>query len=189
MNSLLPYRWIGIGLIVLSLLAIIGRDQIVIAGLRTKIAEGAAAFSDYRREAATAARAGEAAARAEERRTATIIQEALDERELQLARERADRVIADAAAGRLQQRYAAALAASRAASGSSTAAGGSAPEPAADLPADLFGGLLEVARQYRDAAEDAITRGELAERSYDALRPSTLTLPAIKLSAPPHDAL
>lgn len=183
--KLLPYKWIGVGLVALALIGVIGVDKVTLAGLRVTVANGERALSDYRREAAVAARAAEGAARSEERRIAATIQEKLDERDHQLVRARADRVIADAATGRLQLRYAAALADSRATRTDPGTAGGSAAAPPGDLPADLFGGLLVVARQYRDAAEDAITAGELAERAYDALMPATLNLPPMKLSAQP----
>lgn len=97
-------------------------------------------------------------------------QEKLDAKERQLTQERADRVIADAAAGRLLQRYHAAVAAAREAAGSAAPATGSPAAAAADLPADMFSRVLEAARQYRDAAESALSAGELAEGYYDALR-------------------
>lgn len=106
---------------------------------------------------------------------------AIDEKDQQIARQVADRVIADAASGELRKRYAAALAASRAATGNPVAVGSGSPAPASDLPADMFSGLLSVAQQYRDAAEDAITRGELAEREYDALHPTAISLGKLKL--------
>jgi len=180
----LPYKWFAVGAAALVLLGIISFDKIKIAGLRTDIATEKAAFSDFRREGAVAARADEIKQRNEEARRVAAQRKADDEREQQLVLARADAATADAAAGRLRARYAAFVAASREARGDPAAAPSSTPEPAADLSADVLGGVLEIARQYVAAAEDAITRGELAERKYDALIVPAVTLSPMRLGQP-----
>lgn len=111
---------------------------------------------------------------ADDQRITDARKKADDENAAQLASARADRVNADAATARLQQRFAAAIAAaSRPRSSDPAAVASSASTPAADLPTDMFGGVVEACRQYRDAAESAFTAGELAESEYDALKEPT----------------
>lgn len=167
--KLLPFKWFAIGAVALVLLAIIGRDQIVIAGLHVKIADGEKSLADHLRADAVATRVAELAQRTEEARRVAAQRKADDDREQQLALARADAATADAAADRLRARYAAIVAASREAGRDPAAPPSSAPEPTGDLCSDVLGGVLAIARQYVAAAEDAITRGELAERKYDAL--------------------
>lgn len=167
--------------ILVVLLAALGAQNVVLERERAGRATDLASYTGERARAAETAQKAIADARTEEQRRTAAIQEKVDEKDKQLAQARADRVIADAATGRLQQRYAAALAAARAAARDPAAPASSASAPPADLPANMFSGLLEVARQYRDAAEDALTSGELAERSYDALTPPSISLTKLKL--------
>lgn len=167
--------------ILVILLAALGAQNVMLEHERAGRADDKANYSTERAKAAIATLKAVADARDEGQRRTAAIQEKIDEKDKQLAQARADRIIADAATGRLQQRYAAALAAARAAARDPAAPASSAAAPAGDLPADMFSGLLEVARQYRDAAEDAITSGELAERSYDALTPPSISLQKLKL--------
>jgi Protein of unknown function (DUF2514) len=155
----LPYKWLGVGLVLLGLLVMIGADKITIAGLRSKLATAKLVMADHLRKDAAAAERAEIKERKEEARRAAAQQKADDDHTAQLTRARSDALIADAAAGRLQQRYAALVAARRQAGSDPAAAPSGTAEPAG----------LSIARQYVDAAEDAITRGELAERRYQAL--------------------
>lgn len=52
---LAPWKWIGVGLVMLGLVGVIGVDRIQIAGLRTVVADGKRAMSDLLREQARAA--------------------------------------------------------------------------------------------------------------------------------------
>lgn len=175
--------WLELGLAA-ALCAVIGVQHVEIEHERAGRATDQAAF-DHERIRATDARMAEIEAnRAEEQRRTAAIQEKVDEKDQQLARARADRVIADAATGRLQQRFAAAVAAARQAARDPDAVASGAAASAGDLPADMFRRLGEIGRQYRDAAESAITAGELAERSYDALTPPKIELPHTVLRAP-----
>ena len=161
--------WIELGLLA-ALGATIGVQRIQIEDGKAARAADQVTFDQQKLRAADARAAEIEANRAEEQRRAAADQESINAKDQQLAQERADRVIADAASGRLQQRFAAALAAARRAAGNSTPPGSSTPAPAADLPTDMFRRVLEAAGQYRDAAESALESGELAEREYDSLK-------------------
>jgi hypothetical protein len=121
---------------------------------------------------AQVAAAAQEAARAEEQRRTAAQKEATDEADKKLARARADVVIADAAAGRLQQRVSALLSAAR---------GGQVPvDPTATQPGqaadDAAGVLANVLfrcvgeyRRMAAIADERGTAGEACVKSYDAL--------------------
>lgn len=163
--------WLELGVLA-GLLGCLGLQNIELQHEKAGRAGDQTSFDRERIRAVDARMAEVEANRAEEQRRTAAIQEKVDEKDQQLARARADRVIADAATGRLQQRFAAAVAAARQAARDPSAVAGGASAPAGDLPADMFRRLGEIGRQYRDAAEDAITAGELAEGQYDALTPA-----------------
>jgi hypothetical protein len=170
------WLWPVVGVFALGMVATIGWLNYRVEDLKEDLSLQGAKFTEARLLASKASAAQEARFRADEQAVRNDQQEKLDEAEKQITQARADRVIADAAAGRLQQRFAAALAAAREAARSPAPAGSGTTAPTGDLPADMFGRVLEVARQYRDAAETALTAGELAERDYDALRARSLLL-------------
>lgn len=122
--------------------------------------------------AAEAARAGALAARLEEQRRVTALQEALDAAELEARRERADRAIADAAAGSLRERIAALVTASRfAARNPGLALGGTPAGDAAGMLADVLGRCEARVRVLAGVADERGRAGQLCERAYDALTP------------------
>lgn len=128
--------------------------------------------ADLRR--AAAARQAMDAARAEEQRRAAAHQEALDAYEAQLTRARADAVIAGAAAGRLQQRVAALVAAARdraAAGNPGPAAPGQAADDAAGVLADVLGRCVARAELLARVADERGTAGSACQRAYEALTP------------------
>lgn len=169
------WLWPVVGVAALGMLATIGWLNYRVDNLKEDLLVQGAKFDHERLLASQASAIAEAKNRATEKQWRDDQQEKLDEAEKQLTQERADRVIADAAAGRLQQRYAAAVAAAREAARNPAPAVGSTAAPTSDLPADMFSRVLEIAGQYRDAAEAALTAGELAERNYDALRQKAST--------------
>lgn len=168
--------WLELGVLA-ALLACLGFQNVELAHEKAGRADDRAGYAEQRSLADKAARAQDALYRADEARIHKDQQEKIDEKDQQLARARADRVIADAADGRLQQRYAAAVAAARQAARDPAPVASSASAPAGDLQTDMFRRLGEIGRQYRDAAEAALTAGELAEGEYDALTPTTFVLP------------
>ena len=126
------------------------------------------------------AAAASEAARIEEQRRAAAQKEATDEADKKLARARADVLIADAASGRLQQRYAALLAAAR--GGQAPVDTGSAqPGPTADdaalLLAELQRRLDARAGELAQYADSARIAGQTCERAYDALAASASSRP------------
>jgi len=131
------------------------------------------------KRAAVAAKAQEEA-RAEEQRRTAAQKEATDEADKKLARARADVVIADAAAGRLQQRIAALLSTARGGQGPGDPAAAQ-PGPATDDPAGVLANVLgRCVADYRRMAAIADERGsagEACQRSYDALAASASSRP------------
>ncbi len=143
-----------------------------IGALELRSAERSIGAAAAKTQCQAQAQATQAAALKQFQQATQTQTEALDAAAKQLAAARADGAGARAATDRLRRTYAAALAASRGAS----AVGASPAASALDLPADLFSRVVDAAQQYRDAAEDALTAGELCERSYDALTPVTFEL-------------
>lgn len=108
--------------------------------------------------------AHQAAAAAEERRRTAAIAEVANEAQRQSNRARADADTARASLGRLLER-------ARGDGIRPPAAAASAPAgSAADLSADVLGGLGEAARQLAQAADEARNAGTACERAYDSLK-------------------
>lgn len=110
--------------------------------------------------------------RAEEQRRLSAQKEAADEADRQLTQARADAAIADAAAGRLQHRVAALVAAAR------EAARHPAPVAASPPAEDPIGMLAELQRRADERAgvlariaDERGAAGAACERQYDALTP------------------
>jgi len=108
--------------------------------------------------------------RAEEQRRIAAHQEIVDATERKLTQVRADAAIADAAAGRLQQRVTALVAAARAASGNPGPAGASPPagDPL-NMLADLQRRADEAAGVLARLADERGAAGSACEAAYDAL--------------------
>lgn len=178
-----PYRLIGVVLAALSAVAAVlawgasreadGREKGYLQG-KTEVQR---VLDDERRDwaaardaAAEVARLAALAARAEEQRRVAALQEALDAAELEARRERADRAIADAAAGRLRERVAALVTAARfAARNPGLALGGTPAEDAAGVLADVLGRCEARVRVLAGVADERGRAGQLCERAYDAL--------------------
>lgn len=170
----LPWRWIGVALLVVAIAGAFAVQRMTIAGLRADVAKGQTELAQEREarqkdraDAASTALAKDQEYRAREAQLRKDYEEKVNASEQLAARERADRVIADAAAGRLQQRFNALVADARRAAQDSLPASRSAAAEAGDMQSDMFRRVLEVAGQYRDAAADALRRGELCETLYD----------------------
>jgi hypothetical protein len=176
--ALLPYRWMAIALLAAAAVGFMGIQRAQIAGLRADLAEGKAAWSAERAQAAKLSQAAEAAARIEEQRRFLAQQEALDAAEQKAVQARADAARASDAAGRLQQRVAALVAqAGRAAANPATAGVGPATSTAIDLLADVQRRIDEAAGQLADYADRARSAGELCQASYNALTPAEYGVP------------
>jgi hypothetical protein len=129
-------------------------------------------WAGERAAAAEAARLAAQASRLEEQRRTAALQEAIDAAELVARRERADRVIADAASGQLRERLAAYVTAARfAARHPGLALGGPAAEDPAGVLADVLGRCETRVRQLAAVADERGRAGQLCERAYDALTP------------------
>lgn len=127
-------------------------------------------WAEQRMAAMETSRLAAQAARAEEQRRTAALQEAVDAAERSAQRERADRAIADAAAGRLLERVRALVAASRfAASNPVTSVLGQAAEDAPGVLADMLGRCVSRVRLVAAVADERGRAGELCERAYDAL--------------------
>ncbi|WP_164885116.1 DUF2514 family protein [Rubrivivax rivuli] len=128
---------------------------------------------EWANERAAAAEVSRLAARAvqiEEQRRRKALQEALDDAERVAQQERADRVVADAVAGRLHDRIAALVTAARfAARNSGATLGGPAAEDAPGMLADVLGQCIARARLLADVADARGRAGALCERAHDAL--------------------
>lgn len=130
-----------------------------------------AEWADARAAAAEVSRLAMRAAQEEERRRRQALQEAIDDAERIAQRERADRVVADAAAGRLRERVEALVAAARfTARNPGLALGSPAADDAAGVLADVLGRCVARARLLADVADERGRAGALCERAYDALR-------------------
>lgn len=108
--------------------------------------------------------------RAEETRRLVAQQEIADDLAQKLARARADADIADAAAGRLQQRIGALVAAARAAAQHPAAAGAGAPaDDAIGLLADVLGRADAAAGELAAIADQRGAAGQACQLAYDSL--------------------
>ena len=127
--------------------------------------------------------------RAADEQAAKLLQKAQDAETQAEVRQRADKVIADAASGDLRRRYEqrlraafaavhATAAARGAGSGDPTPAAGSAPdEDIAGMFADVHSRCVIARQRYAEIADDARRAGQLCERSYDALAASASSRP------------
>lgn len=108
--------------------------------------------------------------RAEEQRRRDEQKEIADEADRKIEQARADAAVADAAAGRLQQRVAALVAAAREAARNPIATQGSAPATdAIGLLAELQRRADEAAGIYARIADERGVAGEACERAYLSL--------------------
>ena len=120
--------------------------------------------------AAAAALQQSAEFRAEETRRVTLQQKKIDAAEKIIAAARADAAIADAAAGRLQQRVAVLIAAAReAASHPEAVRPGQAADDPAGVFADVLGRCVTRVRLLAAVADGRGAAGQLCQQSYDAL--------------------
>lgn len=111
--------------------------------------------------------------RAEEQRRAAAHQEIVDATERKLTQVRADAAIADAAAGKLQQRVAALVAEARRAATNPGPAGASPPaSDPADVLANVLGSCVAAVRQLAVIADERGAAGNACEQSYGALTPT-----------------
>jgi hypothetical protein len=160
----------------LALAGLVGVQTLRVDHALRDMAEMKAAWSTDRQHAADLARKAEADARAEEQRRAAAQKEITDEYERRIQASRADAAVADAAAGRLQQRVAALVAAARQAASHPGVVVPSAP---ADDPtgmfADVLGRCVARVRVLAAVADERGAAGTACEREYDALTPSTTT--------------
>jgi uncharacterized protein DUF2514 len=171
-EELLSYRWMAIALLAAAAVGFMGIQRAQIAGLRADLAEGNAAWSAERAQAAKLSQAAEAAARVEEQRRFLAQQEALDAAEQKAVQARADAARASDAAGRLQQRVAALVAqAGRAAANPATAASGPAASDAGLLLTNMFQRIDQRAGELAEYADHARIAGEACQDAYESLTP------------------
>lgn len=170
--SLIPTTWLwpAAAIVGAVLVGTVGVQTLRLAHAQRDLAETKAVWSADRAQAAEVARKAEADARAEEQRRAAAQKEITDEYDRKLQAARADAVIADAAAGRLQQRVVALIAAAREAARHPETV---QPSPAADDPAgmlaDVLGRCVARVRLLATAADERGAAGSACEREYDAL--------------------
>jgi hypothetical protein len=154
--------------VVLALLAAIGVQTLRADHFERDVAEVKAAWSADRAQAAERAQKAEADARAKEQLWIKQQKERDDANDLKLQSLRADATLADAAAGRLQQRVAALVAAARQAATSPgpVQSGPPATDPAGML-ANVLGRCIERVRLLATVADERGAAGSLCERQYD----------------------
>ena len=176
--ALLPYRWMAMALLAAAAVGFMGIQRAQIAGLRADLAEGKAAWSAERAQAAKLSQAAEAAARIEEQRRFLAQQEALDAAEQKAVQARTDAARASDAAGRLQQRIAALVAqAGRAAANPATAASSPAASDPTGMLADVLSRCAARVRLLADLADQRGAAGELCVQSYEALTTAPSEVP------------
>jgi hypothetical protein len=170
--GLVPTGWLwpAAGVAGLALVAGLGVQTLRVDHALRDLAEVQAAWSRDREQAAEKSRQAEATARAREQAWLAQQKELDDANNLKLQALRADIALRDAAAGRLQQRVAALVAAARA------AATGASPEqgspPAADttgMLADVLGRCIERVRLLATVADERGAAGALCEGEHDAV--------------------
>lgn len=168
-------RWVHVA-IAAAVVGLVGAAFLVqhgqIQSLRVKLSAEQTGRAQDREAYAAAALKASTEYRAEEQRRAAEQQEKIDAAEQKLVQERADRAVADAAAGRLSQRVAALVAAAREAARNPQAVqpGAAADDPAGML-ADVLGRCVQRVRLLATLADERGTAGQLCEQSYDALTP------------------
>jgi hypothetical protein len=172
--SLIPttWAWPAAGLAALALVGALGVQTVRIDHLKRDIAELQAAWLKDREQASVAARKAEAAARATEQAWLKRQKDLDDANDLKLQALRADIAIRDAAAGRLQQRVAAYVAAARAAAeGAAPEQGGPPATDTAGVLADLLGRCVARVQQLATVADERGAAGSLCEGEHDAVAP------------------
>lgn len=148
----------------------VGVQQLRVAGLKTDVANEQRDRAAERQAAEKSARLANDNYRAEEARRAKERQEALDAKEALLASLRADLALRDAAAGRLQERVAALVAAAREAARNPTAAPAGPPaEDATGVLADVLGRCVARVQLLATVADERGAAGATCERVYDSL--------------------
>jgi hypothetical protein len=170
--------WPVVGAAALGMLATVGWLSYRVSDLKEDLQGQGAKFNEERLLASRATAREEAKNRAEEKRVRDAQQEKIDAAEQTIARERADRAIADAAAGRLSQRLDAYLASARKAARDPTPAQASPPadDPTGVL-AELLGRCSARVRLLASVADERGTAGQLCEQSYDTLTETRGTEP------------
>lgn len=185
--SLVPTSWLwpAAAIAGAALFAALGVQTIRVDHALRDLAEIKAAWQTDRAAAAEASRKAEAAARAEETRVRAEQEEKIDAAEKAAERARADRAIADAAAGRLSQRVAALVAAAReAASHPQVVQPGAPTADPAGMLADVLGRCVARVRLLATVADERGTAGQLCEQSYDAMTAAD-PMEAAPVSFPP----
>jgi hypothetical protein len=170
--SLIPTTWL------LPAAAVVGAALLATAGVQTwrlhteqaARATDRASMAEERLLASRVTLLDEQRNRAEEQRRRDEQQEKIDAAEKTAERDRADRAIAVAAAGRLSQRVTALVAAAREAGSNSQAVqpGQAASDPAGML-VDVLGRCVQRVRLLASVADERGNAGKLCEQSYDAL--------------------
>lgn len=168
----------GLALAVLAAWAYLGHIERTAhkAGDTAGYARGHAEYLELLARVAESARLAEAAERLKETRRTAAVQEAIDAKDLELQRLRADRAIADAAAGRLQQRVTALIAAARSSSAGGhpqAAASGPPAEDALGMLADVHSRCVARVRLLADLADQRGAAGAACERIHDAMTEET----------------
>lgn len=145
-----------------------------LAGTKTSLAKEQKDRSDERAAAEKSARLDSETYRREEQLRAAEHQKALDDKEALLVGMRADIAVRDAAAGRLQERVTALVAAARATARDSQVAQPSPPaDDAAGMLADVLGRCVARVRLLATVADERGAAGATCERLYDSLSTST----------------
>lgn len=162
----------GCLVVIVGLGALAVSQRLTIAAVRLELGTERTARATDKAAAAESARLESERIRREEGENRRKLQEALDAERKEHERARADAAIADAAAGRLQQRVAALVAAARQAARDPGPAGGSPPAgDAAGMLADVLGRCIARLRQLGEVADARGIAGSTCERAYDALKP------------------
>lgn len=181
-----PYRLLAAGIAAAALLAAIAgwgeyrqhqgdtagynRGMAVAAKVQATLDKERREWADERAAAAESARLAAKAALAETMRRTQALQEAVNAAELVAQRERADRVVADAAAGRLRERIDALVTAAR---NPGLAIGSPPTDDATGVLADVLGRCVARVQRLAAIADERGRAGQLCERAYDALNPAT----------------
>ena len=112
---------------------------------------------------------------AESARRIATLKEIEHDAQSQVIAARADAASAADSAQRLRQRFAALARRGGMPGNPASAAGGASAPSAGDLQADVFGRVVEAARQLAATADGRGPAGQLAADAYDALTPSPQT--------------
>jgi hypothetical protein len=167
---LAPGLWWAVGTVIAGLFTWGAAQTYRVKIAKAETVEVRNAMAVERANATAAALKAQTEYRALEQKWATEQKEIADEADRKITQARADAAIADAAAGRLQQRVTALVAQARA------AASNPAPAQAGPTADDPIGMLADVlrradarARLLANYADEARTAGQACESAYDAL--------------------